>query len=416
MTTNSQDDQAKPNPQFIKSIQAGLRYWQQKTATLGAEQVVWLDSRRQNLHQAVLFGLNQPETWEDTIQLLLQAFDFSEWRGYWPEWIPVFEQALAKAPEKETVLFGRLQNRLGQLYRLDNRLAEAEGQHQLALVLAQRLVDDELLVITYNCLAELHLGQKNVDLTKVYGRATLDLAQTIPSLKRIEAFAHLSLGKIEKFVGNWPAAINHYQHANRIWRKLDYHTYLARSWVELGNIYSKTNEFGLAQEAYEEALAIIKLTNNDKDKALINIELGTLYYRQEKWNQAETALLEIDPVMLREQNEFDLLASFYNNLGNVYVELAQWSSAEENLKLAVEMFRSLEDKINLGNSLGTLATAYVGLGEPEAAKPCFEEGLALLRQYPQSEFANRVIKTYTTAYEALEVKEKDKNLKSASQC
>lgn len=397
-----------PNPQFIRSIQAGLRYWQQKTETLGPEQVAWLDSRRQNLHQAVLFGLNQSETWEDTVQLLLQAFDFSEWRGYWPEWIPVFEQALAKAPEKETVLFGRLQNRLGQLYRLDNRLAEAEGQHQRALALAQRLVEEELLANTYNCLAELHLSQKNVDLTKVYGRAALGLTKSRPGFERLEAFTRTNLGRIEEFVGNWPEAIAHYDLAAKLWRELKNHTYLARSLNDLGNVYTNTNEFAKAQQAYEEAGVILESTNNVKDKAYVYSNLGVLYYRQEKWEEAKTALLHIDPLALRAQNELNLLASFYNNLGNVYVKLAQWPGAEENLKLAVEMFRSLNDKINLGNSLGTLATAYVGLGEPEAAKSCFEEGLALLRQYPQSEFANRVINTYTTAYEALEVKEKDK--------
>lgn len=398
---NSPDPSVKTSPQFIQSIRAGLRYWQQKTEALGPEQVHWLDQRRKNLHQAILFGLNQPETWEDTAQLLLQAFDFSEWRGYWPEWIPVLEQALANGPETETVLYGRLQNRLGQFYRLDNRLTEADIQHRAALDLAQRLVNNELLVITYNCLAEYHLSQGNVAQTREYGQATLDLAQTVPSLERMVAFAHLSLGKIEEFVGNWSAAITHYQQANRIWRKLDYHTYLARSWVELGNVYSNTNEFGLAQEAYEEALAIIKLTNNDKDKAQINIALGTLYYRQEKWDQAERVFLEIDAVTLREQNEFGLLGFLYNNLGNVYLKMGRWEKASEYLNLAIEIFRQRENELALGNSLGTLASVYEQEGKQEKALQLYDRAIKLLQRFPESQWAQKLSEEFGLQREQL---------------
>ncbi|MAT98661.1 MAG: hypothetical protein CL608_16080 [Anaerolineaceae bacterium] len=407
VAANSQDTPGKTSPQFIQSIQAGLRYWQQKTETLGPDQVQWLDQRRKNLHQAILFGLNQPETWEDTAQLLLQAFDFSEWRGYWSEWIPVLEQALANAPEKESVVYGRLQNRLGQLYRLDSRLPEAEAQHKIALELAKRLASDELLVITYNCLAEYHLSQRNVAQTREYGQATLDLAQTIPSLKRLEAFAHLSLGQIERFVGNWSVAINHHQQANRIWRKLDNHTYLARSWLDLGNIYTNTKEFGLAQQAYEEAQAIFELTNNDKDKAHINLELGTLFYRQEKWKQAETALLEIDPITLREQSEFDLLALFYNNLGNVYLKMKRWEKASEYLNLAIEIFRQRENELDLGNSFGTLASVYEQDGKQEKAIQLYEEAIKLLRKFPESQWAQKLLGEFGTASKALRAKKPD---------
>ena len=88
----------KPNPQFMQSLVASLHYWQKKTKVLGPDKVQWLDSRRRNLFQAVQFGLSQPETWEATVQVLLQSFNFAEWRGYWQEWILVMQEALANAP------------------------------------------------------------------------------------------------------------------------------------------------------------------------------------------------------------------------------------------------------------------------------------------------------------------------------
>ena len=407
MNTIAADSQNLPvqtSPQFIQSIQAGLRYWLQKTETLGPEQVRWLDQRRKNLHQAVLFGLNQPATWKDTARLLLQTFDFTEWRGYWMEWIPVFEQALAVAPQKETVIYGRLQNRLGQLYRLDNRLPEAEIQHKVALDLAQRLANDELLVITYSCLAEFYLSQKNVDQTKEYGQAALDLAQTLPRLKRMEAFAHVSLGKIEEFIGNWPAAIRHYQQTSQIWRELDNHTYLARTLTDLGIVYSRTNSFILAQQAYEDAWGVLELTNNDKDKVTVNLNLGTLFFRQEKWRDAEAVFLRVDPIVLREQNEFYLLASYYNNLGNVYLKMQEWEKASEHLIPGNDIFSETNNQLNLGNSLGTLATVYEQDGQQKKAVRFYEEAISLLQKFPESHWAQKLLGEFMPAYQRLQTK------------
>lgn len=401
MTTQPDDGQNNPDPDFIQSIRAGLRYWQKKTETMQAGQAMWLDGQRFNLNEAVVQGLRYAETWQDTALLLLQTFDFSEWRGYWHEWTAVFEQALASAPEKETVVYGRMQNRLGQLYRLGNRLPEAEAQHTAALALAQQLANDDLLAITYNCLAEYHLSQGNVDQARAFAQRTLDLVQTHPSLERIEAFAHLNLGNIEEFVGNWSAALDHFQQAIQIWRKLNNHTYLARSLVGVGNVYTNTKEFGLAQQAYEEAGKILKPTNNDKDKAWVALGLGVLYYRQEKWAGAEAAFLDIDPVALREQSEFDLLARIYNNLGNVYIKMKRWNSAADYLNLAITLFRARENQLDLGNSLGTLASVYAQDGKKEAALALYAEAIQLLRPFPESQWAQKLLREFGAAYEKL---------------
>ncbi len=395
------DGQDEPDPDYIRSIRAGLRYWQKKTETMQAGQAMWLDGQRFNLNEAVVQGLRYPETWQDTALLLLQTFDFSEWRGYWHEWTAVFEQALAAAPDQQTVVYGRLQNRLGQLYRLGHRLPEAEAQHEAALVLAQKLANDELLAITYNCLAEYHLEQRDVDQTRAFAQAALDLAQTRPSLERIAAFAHFSLGKNEEFVGNWPAAIDQFQQAIQTWLSLNNNVYLARSWAKLGEIYANTSEFDLAQQAFEEAGAILGPTNNVKDKALVSLRLGVLYYRQKKWARAETAFLEIDPVALREQNELDLLATVYNNLGNVYLEMKRWDSAADHLNLAIALFRERENALELGNSLGTLASVYAQDGKQEGALPLYEEAIQLLRQFPQSQWAQKLLREFGAGYEKL---------------
>ncbi len=397
----------KTNPQFIQSIQSGLRYWQKKTKAMGPTQLQWLDTRRHNLHQAIIFGLNQPETWEDTAKLLLQTFDFSEWHSYWQEWVSVFEQALTNAPEKETGLYGRLQNRLGQLYRLDNQLPLAKAQHQAALALAQQLQDEELLAITYNCIAEFHLSQKNVELTKANGQAALELTRAKPELRRLEAFTHRILGQIEGYTGNYTAAIKHYQHAGHYWREVNNHIYLARSLTDLGNAYVNNKEFSSAEKAYEEAGEIFASSEYMKDKAIVYLNLGVLHYRQEAWPEAEAAFLQINPISLQEQKEFGLLAQFYNNVGNVYLKMAQWGKASDYLTEAIKIFRQRNVEDELGNSLGTIASVYVQLGDRTRALHCFEEALALLAKFPESAWAQRLSVEFRAEYQRVSAMENE---------
>lgn len=202
-------------------------------------------------------------------------------------------------------------------------------------------------------------------------------------------------------MGNWPAAIDHFQQAIQTWRKLNNHVYLARTWSDLGYVYAHTGEFTLAQQAYEEAGSILSLTNNVKDKAWVSLNLGVLFYRQEKWVRAEAAFLEIDPVALREQNELDLLGKFYNNLGNVYLEMKQWGSAADHLNLAISLFRERENQLDLGNSLGTLASVYAQDGQQEVALPLYAEAIQLLQQFPESQWAQKLLREFGAAYERL---------------
>ena len=186
-----------------------------------------------------------------------------------------------------------------------------------------------------------------------------------------------------------------------MWRKLNNYTYLARSLIDLGSVYSRQGEFALAQKAHEEAGEIIKPTNNIKEQAYIYQQLGILYYRQEKWVEAETAFLHLSPIALRELKEFDLLAGFYNNLGNVYLKMAQWDKSREYLIQAIEILRHINNKLDLGNSLGTLATVYKQIGEKEKALQGYEEAISLLYAFPESQWAQKLLGEFVPEYEEL---------------
>ena len=105
--------------------------------------------------------------------------------------------------------------------------------------------------------------------------------------------------------------------------------------------------------------------------------------------------------MLREQNEFELLAKFYNNLGNIYLKMGQWEKASKHLNLAIEIFRQIDDKLELGNSLGTLASVYEKDGKQGKALHLYEEAINLLQAFPDSQWAKKLLADFVSACKQL---------------
>ncbi|MCL4267283.1 MAG: hypothetical protein KJ069_29160 [Anaerolineae bacterium] len=89
-------DDHKPHPQFVRGLQAGLRYWQVQTQDESDASIRRLDAERHNLYRLVQYGQAVPELWLDTAVLALNAFYLVERKGYWLEWIPILEQAVTQ--------------------------------------------------------------------------------------------------------------------------------------------------------------------------------------------------------------------------------------------------------------------------------------------------------------------------------
>lgn len=366
------------NPQFIESIQAGLKYWQRKTQEIETNQAHWLDRRRRNLFQAVIFGIQTEETWEATVEVLLQSFNFVEWGGYWQEWIPIIEQALASAPEKTSSINGRLHNRLGQLYKLSKKHPVAIEQHEQALLLAEKLNDKSLSIVAHASLCEVYLELNMIPKAKEYAQTGLSIALKTADTERLQAFLHKDLGAVAQYSGDWEQAVRHQKQAIQLWRKQNNLVYLARSLIDLGISYTNSDNFLAAQQVYEEAGAILNKTINESDKALVYLNLGVLFYRQEKWTAARDAFLRINPTALRERNNQTILAKLHNNLGNVYLKLAQLELSIRHLTKAIKLCRTLNDPLGLANSLGTLGEVLWANRQLPEAMACYQEALQLL--------------------------------------
>ena len=130
-----------------------------------------------------------------------------------------------------------------------------------------------------------------------------------------------------------------------------------------------------------------------------------MFYRQEKWQEAEASLLQINPTVLQANYETELLAFWHNNLGNIYSKMANWQKAEEQLTIAIQILRDLGNELQLANSLGTIGAIYSQTDQTAQSLSCYEEAISLLQRFPESEWGQTLLIDFVAKYEAMRVRQ-----------
>ena len=189
-------------PAFINSLQAGLNYWQNRTADETEANITSLDKERHNLYRFMTYVEKVPELWPGTAVVILQAFYLVERRGYWREWMPYMEQAVSAWVPDDPVLQANLWNRLGYLYRLDRRLDEAVAAHKKAATLSEHAGSEESLYQAYFYLCGDYHHKFDHDLAEKYGQMALAGFSQAKEVNKWWAFVLNELGIVSTKQGN----------------------------------------------------------------------------------------------------------------------------------------------------------------------------------------------------------------------
>lgn len=390
-----------PSPQFVRSVAASVAYWKDCTGQLNEQDIFKLDKERRNIYRAVKHGLKLPQTWQDTAVLVLQLFDFVEWHDYWKGWIPVLEAVLARCPVQELQLRCQLLNRLGQLYRLDNRSLEAIALHKQVEKIAQEIRNEHALALAHYNLSEAYLRSHNYSCAEHYGLCALEESTHIEGEKELVAFIFNTLGEVARCRGNLAQAEKRLSQAVAVRRLLNQPVYLARSLNDLARTLEAAEKLEQAHQCYREAMAILEPTNNEIDKAIIHINRGVWYFKQKKWDQAKDAFQRANSPALRQSGYIQHRARVANNLGNTLSEQGQLQEAERYLRHAIILWVQTDDELELANSLGSLAEILVKKRQLSEAIPLYEEAIDLLAQYPEDAWAQTLQQEFKLALQAL---------------
>ncbi len=380
------------NDYYIELVHNGLRGWQKIADSLDDEAIAALEERRLNLYHFLEEGLRLEATQQPTAALMVKLGEFIVTRGYWEEWLPLLEQAIAACNGTPA-----LQARL--LYWQGYLLAEKRGCHEEAVAilqtarqLAQTVADQRLLAETLFFSGEIQHQMHQYDAASRYAREALALFRQQPASGSWVAATLHCLGYIARHQGEWDTAVQYLTESVALWRQDARTVRLARALLDLAiTYYSNPDNIEKAHLCLAEAYQLIADSPHELDKVRVLTGRGIAYYRQKAWPEALAAFHQANTPYLQNSPDILMQAQLANNLGNVLYEQQRWAVAEAYLRQAIPLWRAQNNDLHLGNSLGSLGKVLAAQANKQEADECFAEALTLLAQFPQNQWANKLL-------------------------
>ncbi len=381
--------------EFSDTLLASLNYWREYTREIGAQDIGAIDLERQNLFRAVEFGLTSPHTWAITTEIAQQTIPLINRRLYRREWIPVIERLLDRSPDHHQ------QERLGLLIQL-GRLRRLELQRDLAMEalhtaegMAKTLGDRLSLASALYNIGRVHLDARRYQEAEKYSLLALEILDEVDGADQgLLAWVLNTLGKVRQVDGDYDRAQEYYTRSLDIWRQLEDETGMVRTLMDMATNLRYSGYLDKAITHYRQAERLLASTENELDKILVGINLGATYFDKGEWKLAEETFRKAYSPYLRKSGELRMQTILIMNLGNVLLQVGRLTEAEAYLRTSIDMWRKLDDELNLANSLGTLGEILIARGDLEAAIPLFENALIVLKKYPTHPITLQVEETF----------------------
>lgn len=148
--------------------------------------------------------------------------------------------------------------------------------------------------------------------------------------------------------------------------------------LELGIAYKSLSEFNRAIEFFQQALAISrKIGDHNGEMASLN-NLGLAYNSLCQYQQA-IQLYHQSLRMAREIADLNGEASALNNLGEAYSSLGEYHQAIHFHQQSLEIFRAIGNRDFESNALASLGNTYLSLEQVQKAVHCFQQSLKIER-------------------------------------
>lgn len=373
-----------PSPEFTNSIVAGLEYWRERTRDMNDQVIAQIDGRRQNLFRAVHFGLELEAAWPVVAEVALQTVPLVNRRMYRVEWIPVLEGLLARCPAEDRSLKFDLLIQLGRMQRLERQLEQATRTHQAAEALARELGDEAALARAYYNLGRGYYDRHQYEEAERYCQAALDILDDLENADQsLIAWSLNTIGLAFGAQGDLDKAKYYLARNVAIMRTLDDPTGLVRALIDQSHNLLLYDELDEAIACLLEAEDLLAPTDNELDKTMLGINLGSIYFRQGEWLLAEEAFRQSYSPYLRQSGNLHYQAYLATYLGNVLLKQERFVEAEAYMRQGVTLWRQMNDDLSLANAVGSLGEVLVAQGDAAAAIPLFDEALVLLKRFQE---------------------------------
>ena len=188
-----------------------------------------------------------------------------------------------------------------------------------------------------------------------------------------------NLGNAYNDLGQVKKAIDHYEQALEIVKKIGDRQGEGNHLGNLGNGYRNMGQVEKAIEYYQNALVIVKEIGDRHGEGAVLGNLGLTYSDRGQVGKAieyyQNAL-----VISKEIGDRREEGNAFVNLGNAYFNLGQVGKAIEYYEQALVISKEIGDRRGEGTGLGNLGNAYSGLGQVKKAIEYYQNALVIAKE------------------------------------
>jgi tetratricopeptide (TPR) repeat protein len=283
----------------------------------------------------------------------------------------------------------------GQRYEKEYKFNEAIESYRECLNNASVTEGDRLAlnILMGNCyyfLSQLKEAEKHFrESLNIFKRAENKIAR-LPA----KSIALGNIGNIYHNQGKPDEALEYYQQALEINKKLGYEQGIAHNLSNVGTVYNDLGKHDEALKFQEEALEISRKIEDEPGIANSLNNIGVVYNDSGK---AEKALkfyqeaLEINKKMGHEEG----MANVINNIGLTYSKLREINLALNYYQEALKINRKIGYKEGIATNLGNIGLVYITLGQSKEALKYYQEALEAfvhINAQPRIEILLKIIK------------------------
>jgi tetratricopeptide (TPR) repeat protein len=197
--------------------------------------------------------------------------------------------------------------------------------------------------------------------------------------RSLKALTLSLIGRTYSARSEYQLALEHYQQALAISRKMGDRIGEGVALNNIGSVYQNQGQYPQALERYREALKIREEIGDRSGMGYTLNSMGTVSVNQGKYQEG----LEFHQQSLtisRELNDRDGIATSLNNIGLAYDGQGKYPKALESYQEALKIEREISDKSGSGTTLNNIGAVYKALGQYREALNFFQQALDIFKE------------------------------------
>lgn len=197
--------------------------------------------------------------------------------------------------------------------------------------------------------AMIYYHLNNLDSAKFYCLQAIDISAQLGLQEKLGKGYNL-LGSIHLDAGNYGVALQAYSQALEIFKDIPFPSGVAASLNRIGNFYTKREEHNTAIKYYEEALEIFTQLNRfDQIAGMLN-NLGICYFKQKDFSKTLDHFFRSIEI-LEKHGPIEQIPIRKLNIGKTYIELKEYKQAEVYLKQVLNYSQEFSNTRLLSHTL-----------------------------------------------------------------